>query len=205
MSIYFNNQSTVVTNTQIQVAIIAWNKQLDGEFAYAWGKPHFMAMLTILDEPGPGDQPNALGYHDRDANNQPYARIFAKLAIDNGYPWTGVASHELLEMTANPYLDRFAVIDTSGGAFTSGYIMPNEVCDATESQFYTITLATGEAVQVSNFVLPAWYIRGAPEPYDHLHKLTAPLQIARGGYAQAEEFTGSGLQSFSNYRKVHTL
>jgi hypothetical protein len=42
------------------------------------------------------------------------------------------------------------------------------------------------AVDVSNFVLPAWFDQGSAGGWDFKGELTEPLQIAPGGYAAPE-------------------
>lgn len=206
MSIHFINQSTVVDGVAFQDAIADINAQLNNEFAFAWGLPHIAATLTIADtiyEPG------ALGYHDMNSQFQPLAWVDAKLAQENGIPWSVVASHEALEMAANPLVNRIALLDTSGGQETSGDLIRAEICDAVERQSYEGRL---HKTPLSNFVLPGWYVPGWPGHVDHLGQIAGPLQIASGGYIAAEQFTGQGWQDFTAFlvraiakRKVHYL
>jgi hypothetical protein len=56
----------------------------------------------------------------------PLGKVFAKLDLDNSCSWTVTLSHELLEMLADPWINRCAV-----GSDNKIYAL--EVCDAVES------------------------------------------------------------------------
>ena len=205
MSIHYINNSSVVDAASFQNAIDDIHLQLSNEFAFAWGLPHFVATLTIADTI---DVPGALGYHDIDSQFHPYAIVDAKLAEENGIPWSLVASHEALEMAANPYVDRIALLDPAGTGI-SGELIWNEICDAVERGSYAGRL---HSTPLSNFVLPGWFIPGWSGPVDHLGQVPGPLQIASGGYIAAEPFQGQGWQDYTAFlarkvqeRKIHYL
>ena len=206
MSIHFVNNSTVVDKTSFNQAVTDINIQLSNEFVMAWGLPHVVTTVTLMDEI---DEPGALGYHALDPTTfMPYARVAAKVARDNYVPVSLVMSHEVLEMCANPLVNRLALIDPTGTG-ESGELVWAEVCDAVERGSYPGRL---HGTPLSNFVLPGWYVPGWTGPVDHLGNVPGPLQIASGGYIQAESFTGSGWQEYTawlvqivNKRKVHYL
>ena len=206
MSIHYINQSSVVDKAAFQYAIDDIQAQLNSEFATAWGLSHVAATLTIIDNI---NEPGALGYHDITSGFTPYAVVDAKLAEENGIPWSVVASHEALEMSANPLVNRIAILDTSGGQGLSGDLVWAEICDAVQRGSYHGRL---HSTPLSNFVLPGWFIRGWTGPVDHMGVVPGPLQIASGGYIAVESFAGGGWQDFTKFlvktvkkRKVHYL
>lgn len=206
MSIHFIKSTALVSDTEFQNAVADINTQLANEFAFTWGLTHFPASLTLVDSlPDPG----ALGYHDIDSQHQPFAVVNASFAQLSGIPWSVVASHEALEMAANPLVNRLALLDTSGGAGTSGELVWAEICDAVERGSYPGRL---HQTPLSNFVLPGWFVPGWQLAVDHLGKLPGPLTTASGGSFVAESFTGQGWQDFTAFlvqtikkRKVHYL
>lgn len=130
--------------------------------------PHGAWPIVILDEP---DIADALGYHDLDPNGQPYGRVFATPARDAKVSLSSVISHEVVEAIVDPYANLWA--DTFHG---TSYAF--EACDPVESDSYMIN-----GVEVSNFVTRAWFDPNEPVgPFDHMHKLTAPLSMSSGGY-----------------------
>ena len=207
MSIFYQNNSKLVTPAEFQKIITAVNWQLTHEFASEYGLQPFPFTLTIEDELGPNDPSSALGYHDI-VNFKPFAKVFAGPAQRANVPLSVVVSHEAMELLVDPFGINVCIIDTSGGAGISGFIVWNEICDAPETFSYK-----GEGgVLVSDFVLRGWYIPGYTGHVDFMHIIPEPLVIANGGYASVDQFQGSGVQSISAFlnrlaqkRKVHYL
>lgn len=173
------NESTVVTDTELEAAVAALQKQVGLDF-----KPHYGIGakleihssvpanywgLIILDD---SDQAGALGYHDLTADGLPLGKVFAKTDKDNGYNWTITTSHELLEMLGDPWVD--AAVQVAGRTF---YAL--EVADACESDQYGYDI---DGVMVSDFVLPDWFIKGSQGPYDFKEHISQPLELLPGGY-----------------------
>jgi hypothetical protein len=113
------------------------------------------------------DQPGALGYH----NWPPIIKVFPKLDQKDGAKLSVTIDHEVKEATEDLTID-----DAKSGK--DGHFWANEPADAVESDEYTV-----DGVALSNFVLPGWY-SGNGGKYDFLGKLTSPLTITPGGYAQ---------------------
>ncbi len=115
--------------------------------------------LIVQDNIG---DPSALGYHTDD-NGQPYSLI--KFDPD----WSITASHEMLEMLADPYGNRLYPGTING----KKVMILQELCDPIDG------------VPMSDFLTPEWYDGGGANPskhYSFLHKLTAPHQVAADGY-----------------------
>lgn len=97
--------------------------------------------------------------------------------------WTMAASHEALEYLVNLRLDQWA-------AGPDGTRWPMEIADPVESDAYMIRveiMGTFRDVQVSNYVLPAFWREGSAGPWDRMGVLDGPFTIAPGGYAVIEE------------------
>jgi hypothetical protein len=140
--------------------------------------------ITLLDTL---DVAGAVGYHYTNPDGTPAAVVgVAAILGAPGGSWTeGVNSvamvidHEAKETE----LDRSATLYAFDGF---GRAWAREACDAVQSD----TIDGARGVTLSNYVLPNYFIPGAPGPYDKLGKLRAPLSIAPGGYAILADYTG---------------
>ncbi len=135
--------------------------------------------IVIYDDP---DQEGALGWHTEDGGAV-FGRVFVRPVLDAGGDFYGnpalslssVVSHEVLETLIDPY-----VSDWSERA--DSVLVAAEVCDPVEADSYAIAVLD-TPIQVSNFVLPAWFDAQATSgPFDKLGKLTAPFTRTDGGY-----------------------
>jgi hypothetical protein len=188
------NESTVLTDAQVQPVVAALQKQVTNDFCPAWGlavptlvfipkgqaAPAGSWQLAVLDN---SDQAGALGYHDVTAEDLPLGKVFAADDLKDGVSWSVTLSHELLEMLADPLINLTAVVQT---AQKSGRIYAYEDCDAVESDSLGYQI---DGILVSDFVLPSWFVPGAPAPYDHMKKITKPLELLPGGYISYLQFT----------------
>lgn len=161
----------------------ALNEQVQADFAPAW---KVAATVGAYPQAPPGtwrielhdtiDDPSAAGYHT-DEHHQPYATV--SLSAGN---WTVTASHELVEMLADPFASRLhtaaALAGWKGESPRVRYLLePGDPC---EEVHYEVG-----GVPVSDFVLPAFYrssVRGSLAAYSHTGAVTEPLQILDGGY-----------------------
>lgn len=162
----------------------AQTRQILEHFAPFWGRVCGVRAATPDQPPRVGeiqlkliDQPTvngALGYHDVTPDGTPIAYVFTGLARSLGEEWTTIASHEVLEVLADPYLHR-AVQTQFGFAAT-------EVCDAVEQDSYLI-----DGVALSNFNTPEYFeppanLKGVRLDYMGLCK--EPGEVRPGGYSQ---------------------
>src|ERR1700730_11709782 len=107
------NQSSTLTDEDVAGGLAALQKQVSEDFAPVW---HIDARLRFVG----GDclrakYPNAwglilvdstddrrqLGYHDLTSSGLPLSTVFVR-DVPEGQDWTHAASHELLEMLADP-------------------------------------------------------------------------------------------------------
>lgn len=131
--------------------------------------------LTLLNDT---DTNGVLGYHyDLTAHGMPAGKIFVGTARLYGEPWTRVGSHEGAEQFIDALLDNIALAAFRG----RNVFAMREVCDAVEAQGYLVG-----AVEMSNFVLPSFFDTVTAHPvgtkFDWLGNLSAPMEIADGGY-----------------------
>jgi hypothetical protein len=202
------NQSTLVTNDQVNTMCEAIQVQLNLHVLPAWNMragsikfyadatkvPGYAWVVTMLDN---STQAGALGYHAED-NDKVDGFIFAGPVLQNkgvalydptnpqNVSVASVLSHEVCEMVG----DRFAafwsdgpsVVASDGQTYTE-YAL--ELCDPVEGDSYAITV-NGTLVSVSNFIFPSWFNAEATTPlnlpFDYLGKLAKPFTMTAGGY-----------------------
>lgn len=201
------NQSTLVTNDQVDTMCKAIQVQLDLHVLPAWNMksgtikfyadaakiPGYAWVVSMLDN---STQAGALGYHAED-NDKVDAFIFAGPVLSNSgvvlYDSTNpqnvsvssVLSHEVCEMVGDRYAGFWSdgpAVSVSGVTYTQ-YAL--ELCDPVEGNSYAVDL-NGTNVSVSNFIFPSWFNSEAtiPQnmPFDYLHKLSKPFTMTPGGY-----------------------
>ena len=190
------NKSSV--NIDLQQLASVLQKQLDKQYTPIWGIGAEIELevsdsdmdLILKDNT---DVVGALGYHVYEGYNKPTAFIFVKTSMDDGFPYSAVASHELLEMLTNPFVNLFANASANdGGIFFTKFIF-REICDAVEEYTYQI-----DNTWVSDFVTPYWFYESeSGNKYDYLGKLTSPLTVGEGGYYSYYMcYVGSGYQEY---------
>lgn len=205
------NASTVLLDDDVAAAVPDLQTQVSRDFAPAWGVdadvtfvpghgklPAGAWWLVVLDD---ADQAGALGYHDLTSEGLPMGKVFAGTDRKYQLQWTVTASHELLEMLADPYINLTAFAQRTD---TAGRLYAYEVCDACEADALGYTVGGS---LLSDFVLPAWFEPGRGRKgarYDHQGHLHAPFQLAPGGYIGIFDVaTGSGWQQLNADRDAH--
>lgn len=208
------NESTLVTNDQIDIMCKALQIQLDLHVLPAWNLkggtikfysdkskiPGYAWVVNMLDN---STQAGALGYHTEE-NDLVDAFIFASPVLTNGgvvmefdpknptqYTVSATLSHEVCEMIG----DRFANGYVVGTKIAQGNLYAQELCDPVENDSYGITVGTNQ-VAVSNFVFPAWFnpdaVPSLNMPFDYLKKLSAPFSMDAGGYMIVAAISNEG-------------
>jgi hypothetical protein len=176
-----NDQSSGVADADVQTWIAAIATQLRSDFGPAWATgahlrfvgqgqkpPLGVWVIVLLDN---SDQAGALGYHDLTPDGLPLGKVFAGTDRQYGQQVSVTLDHELLEMLADPYINRCAQAD-------DGCFYALEVCDPVEADGLGYQV---DGVQLSDFVTPHWFGNGAG-PVDHLGHITDPFRLAAGGY-----------------------
>jgi len=182
------NESTVLSDADVRKALPDLQTQIHRDFAPAWGIdadlqfidpgqkiPNGAWVVGIFDT---SDQANALGYHDVTNDGLPVGKVFAKSDLDAHLSWTVTASHELLEMLADPDIN-LTVFTLN--EFNSARLIAYEVCDPCEAD------ADGYKIGhtlVSDFVFPSWFetFRAPGTQFDFQKLIKKPLELRPGGY-----------------------
>ena len=196
------NESTVLTDAEITPVVMALQQQVSNDFRPIWGLdaelkiipqgtpvPPGRWWLVILDD---SDQAGALGYHDLTPDGLPLGKIFAASDLKAGDSWSVTASHELLEMLADPNINLTVFVQD---ADTTGTLYAYEVCDACEDDSFGYKINN---VLVSDFVYPAWFENFREEgstQFDKMNQIKDPLALLAGGYIGIFSVTdGTGWQ-----------
>jgi hypothetical protein len=198
------NESTVLTDADVTPVVAALQQQVTNDFRPAWGTDAELRMvpqgtqpingswwLVILDD---SDQAGALGYHDLTPDGLPIGKVFAASDLTAGTSWTVTASHELLEMLADPNINLTVFVQDAN---TGGTLYAYEVCDACEDDSFGYTI---DNVLVSDFVYPSWFesFRTQGSQFDRINQIQAPLQLLKGGYIGIFNVTaGTGWQQLT--------
>ncbi len=188
------NDCTVLSDAEVSAAVPALQIQVHDHFARAWGIDADLRFvpagqdprqeecwLTILDDPDRGED---LGYHELTNDGRPICKVFARSDQARGFRWTVTASHELLELLADPNCHLGVLAQPN--AYDS-FLYAYEVCDPCESEAYAYPIAQpGGDVIVSDFVYPAWFEgfrKAGSTKFDHQGKIDEAFKLLPGGYA----------------------
>lgn len=191
------NKSALYPDADLPILANALHLQVGKDFYPEWGvsaqifwtpskgnptASHWVLML--LDD---ADQAGELGVHDITPQGLPLGKVFVRTTQQAGDQVSVTASHELLEMLADPAINLTAEVDdTNGPSLMYAY----EVCDPCEgaNAAYEIEIpqgwaGAGQKVLVSDFVLPAYFESfRTTGPFDFQNKITTPFQILTNGY-----------------------
>jgi len=194
------NASSVLNDDEIAAAVPALQRQVSEHFAPVWGidatlyvvprgapPPAGIWWLVVLDN---SDKAGELGYHDITNDGMPIGKVFAETDIRGGFSWTVTASHELLEMLADPDISRNVLVE---GAGNTGTLYALEVCDPCEADQHGYTI---DGVLVSDFVFPSWFesfwAPGSTQ-FDATQQINQPFALAPEGYILTYDIgSGSG-------------
>jgi hypothetical protein len=194
------NACTGLSNAEALATLSAIQTQITRDFAPVWGvtanliymdyvlKYDSMHWYVIL--LNNSDQAGALGYHDLTPQGLPLGKIFVTTTQQNGGKWSVTASHEILEMLADPYIDTMIFNQLSN---TAGRLFFYEVCDPVEDDSLGYDI---NGITVSDFVYPEWFEPGATAgtKLDFMGHATAPLTIVPnlGYYSYFDVTAGNG-------------
>ncbi len=183
------NESTLAAPADVHAAVAALQRQVSEHFAPAWGVDATVSLIAAGAKPLPGswwlvllddsDQAGALGYHDLTDEAMPLGKVFVKTAQDAGVKWTITASHELLELLADPAIN-LTVCETQNSHLI---LYAYEICDPCQADEFGYAI---DGVAVSDFLFPSWFEtfhRSGAVPLDYCGHITAPLRLLPGGYA----------------------
>jgi hypothetical protein len=177
--------------------------QINVEFAAEWGAKAAIRVGANAKDIQPGewayaflpslpDAPGASAYHDINGQGVPFALCAVTTCADLFGP-NGVSvdvSHEILETAGDQGANLFANDN-------HGTLHALEMCDAVEVQTYGKKCKDGTVVQVSNWLLRAWFIPGAVAPYDYMSLAKLGGAVAPKGALQTAVGHGGNYQIVS--------
>jgi len=193
------NACTVLTDAQVESALSALQIQVHRDFAPIWGidadlnfvakganpNPHSWH-LVILDD---SDEAGVLGYHDATSQGLPMGKVFARTDLKYGNQWTVTASHELLELLADPEVNLAVLFQKTPN---QSLLYAYEVCDPCEPDEFGYEI---NGTLVSNFVYPSWFesfhVSGVAQ-FDHGKHIKQPFEVLNGGYINIYNITSGG-------------
>lgn len=181
------DRSTLLAAEEAGRVTDALRKQVQVDYAAGWQVGAEVALdltdtatttdwqLVLLDD---SDQADALGYHDLTKDGRPLGKVFVRSVKQSGGEWSVAASHELLEMLADPDINLAAEgPDPNDPGKAAFYAYEN--CDPVQGDSYAV-----DGTTVSNFVYPEFFemnpARGAR--FDHLGLVSKPFALRPNGY-----------------------
>ena len=182
------NHCSALNNDDVSKVVAVLQKQVHQDFAPIWGidadlvfvprdadPPADHWWLLIMDR---SDDPSLTGSHNLNPEGLPTGRVFAKSDMEKQLKWTVTASHELLEMLADPAINLSVFIESGS---KHGKLYAYEVCDPCEGDGYGYEI---DGVTVSNFVFPSWFepFRKPGAQFDFQKKIEKAFQLLPGGY-----------------------
>ena len=197
ISVSVINASTAVTDEECAALTAALQIQVSRDFAPAWGTDATLVFVPKTGTPAPGtwwlsildrtDRLGVAGHHETTSEGLPLAKCFAATDKMFGLKWTVTASHELLEMLSDPYINLTVFVHPEPG---KGTLYAYEICDACEDDSFSYDI---NGIAVCDFVYPA-YFEAARAPnsarFDHRNKLTGPVPaLLKGGYINSFDLT----------------
>jgi hypothetical protein len=180
------NESTGITDNEIQKMLPAFAKQWNTDLKNVWGvddatltfvpkdqKPESDSWwLVFLDD---SDQAGNLAYHDLTNEGLPLSKVFVKTIRDADASISVGATHELCEMAVDPWLN--SAYQDLRGIFWAG-----EIADPVEDDQYGYEI---DGILVSAFVTPNWFgHQHAQSEIDVEGHARVPFEVLSGGYAQ---------------------
>jgi hypothetical protein len=172
-----------ITSGQLSRVSAALQRQVTRDFGPIWGIRATVDAFASLDDVPLGywpvvvldqiDDPDALGYH-QDQDGQPYALVVYTRS------WSLTASHEVLEMLADPW-GRRLIGGTSINPDQGRVRYLIEVCDPCEAPQYAYRI---NGVLVSDFYTPSFFDsrESSGGRYDFTRHIQKPKTILPGGY-----------------------
>jgi hypothetical protein len=193
-------ETTAVTASRLNRVAAALQKQASRDFGPIWEVQATVDAFDTLEDVPIGYWPiivmddihlsGAAGVH-QDENGQPFALV----QFSNS--WSLTASHECLEMLADPFGNRLiAGQSLKPGQGRVEYLV--EVCDPPEDSQYAYTVNN---ILVSDFITPHFYdpVASTGVRYSYTGAITVPRQILDGGYISWHDPVGNHWWQLTNF------
>ena len=172
-----------ISASELNRVAAALSKQVVRDFGPLWGIHATVNSFTRLEDVPIGywpiiveddiHTPGAAGVHE-DKKHQPFA------LVQYSRSWSLTASHECLEMLADPFGNRLiAGQSPKKGQGRVQFLV--EVCDPPEDARFSYTV---NSEMVSDFITPHFYdpVKSVGVRYSDTGAVTAPRQVLPGGY-----------------------
>jgi hypothetical protein len=180
------NESTAISDADVQAMIPAFQKQWNRDLAPVWTLDQVQFAFTPKTETAPAtswwlvflddsDQGTHLAYHDLTSAGLPLAKVFVKTILADRALVSVKATHEICEMAVDPN-NKFAARHPDGTFWAC------EVCDPVDSDEYGYDI---DGVRVTDFVMPAWFgAKDTTGSFDFKKHISSAFEVMAGGYAQ---------------------
>jgi len=165
-----NHTNGEVPDEQVQHALRALNRQIEGDFAPYWNLSAELrlegrtrpqknnqidlrgdAVLYLWNTTNPT---SAMGYHDANFRGLPFGFVYTEISKLMGEHWSVTLSHEALELIADPEVNLLVMGPHPAHPKTTVFHW-YEMCDAVQDERYAI-----DGIEVQNFVLPLYFTGG---------------------------------------------
>ena len=185
MSIVLINQSTAITDDEVDHIAEACDLQLQHEVAEAWDIKDPLRVTTSKDPKAYPfflvdtipEAPGALAYHFVQDDGIPAGKIGVKTTLAANESVSSATSHETVELQCDIFCASWSYSDRLQ------CLVATEACDPVQADTYTVKTGDGTLVEVSSFVTPYYFTENAlGHPLDHLGKLKTTFDIGKGGY-----------------------
>jgi hypothetical protein len=173
-----------LSKTRLAEVAAALQTQVNQHFKLAWNWNHTATVTSVLDGTPTSDTALIILVDELSGNPDMHGYLpgfggFAHVLYTDDDSWSHGASHECLEMLADPdNMQTHLLPSLKSGQGNVAYTQ--EICDPCQTAFYLI----GD-VRVSDFVLPAYYGSNltpvASARYSYDGSITSPLDILVGG------------------------
>jgi hypothetical protein len=191
-----DNAGGQLSSSDVTRVAAALQKQVARDFGPVWDVRATVDAFATLDDVPLGYWPVLVGQEGQggggvhlDDNNQPYA------LVDLTADWTVTASHECLEMLADPFGNRLVAGDSPDPKRPGRVEFLVEVCDPCEAPGLGYTV---NGVRVSDFYTPRYFepeTRAASgSGYDFMERIKKSLEVLQGGYLSWREADGTWYQ-----------
>jgi len=175
------SQTTKVKMSELTRVAAALQRQVTRDFGPIWNVQATVSAFTDLKQVPNGSWPiiirksveGAAGFHS-DKDGQPFA------LVGLGGSWSLTASHECLEMLADPFGNRL-VAGKSPDPTQGRVEFLVEVCDPSEDDAFAYTVS---GILVSDFYTPRYFdpVASNSVQYSFTGAIKAPRTVLSGGY-----------------------
>jgi hypothetical protein len=184
--------SDSLNDEDIEPVVKALQTQVTRDLAPAWGvdaeltyvsaqesAPETSWQLILTDKE---EIPGALAFHDLSPAGLPIAKVSVKTAEQLSEPWSLSASHELLAMLVDPWVNLTVFVEASQKD-EDALLYAYEIASPCQGEEYGYEI---DGIVVSNFVFPSWFVptkKAQSGQFDFRRHIDRPFGLCNGSYA----------------------